>query len=171
MDFAVVRTSTKTFRTNNRNVVVNCFNWFGLLLPNDALAGTAARLKRKLIDTENTFVEFYLHNRINSILFRYLSYYYVILSFLLFFFSTYVLSRLWWIKIYSKNSWLDTLRGILERHIRPNEGRSSRTGRGRRWLIIMIEPQQRSPPQRLIGWASYYFALLYITCAYHDKPV
>ena len=56
LDFVVVRCAMKIFRTINRQVVLECLNFFGLSLPSGVIANRTAKLKVKLLHTNNTFI-------------------------------------------------------------------------------------------------------------------
>ena len=56
VDFVIVRAGMKIFRSSSRDLVIDSLNYFGLPLPSLSLAHRAARLKRKLVNTDNSYV-------------------------------------------------------------------------------------------------------------------
>lgn len=56
LDFVVVRCAMKVFRTISRPVVLDCLDFFGLLLPSLALSYRSAKLRARLASSDNSFV-------------------------------------------------------------------------------------------------------------------
>lgn len=61
LDFVVVRCGMKLFRTCNRQLVLDCFENFGVFLPSRMLAFRSARLRSKLLSCDNSFVRAFVN--------------------------------------------------------------------------------------------------------------
>jgi hypothetical protein len=55
LDFCVMRFGFRVFKTGSRDVVKDCFNFFGFRLPSELIAARSSRFTAKLAVTTNTF--------------------------------------------------------------------------------------------------------------------